>query len=180
MTKKYQVIYADPPWRYANKPSANRTSRGFAGNHYGLMTLEEMKKFSLPTDENCALLMWATFPMLKQAIELMEAWGFKYRTVAFTWHKVYKSGKDFWGCGYYTRSNNEVCLLGIKGKIKTKNHGVHQVVSSEIGRHSEKPKEIRDKIVTLLGDLPRIELFAREKTEGWDVFGNEVESDVTL
>jgi len=173
--KKYQIIYADPPWGYANKPSKKGTSRGFAGNHYNLMSIEELKKMSVPTDDNCWLFMWCTFPMLKKGIELLEAWGFTYRTVAFTWHKITKNNKNFWGCGYYTRANNEVCLLGIKGKVKIKERGkIHQVVESKVQKHSKKPDIVRNHIVSICGNLPRIELFARQKTEGWDVWGNEV------
>ena len=123
--------------------------------------------------------LWATFPNISEAVKVMEAWGFQYKTAAFVWIKTYpKSGKPFWGMGAYTRANAEVCLLGIskgfKAKEQIKSHAVHQIVEAPVGRHSEKPDEVRRRIVELLGDVPRIELFARERAEGWDAWGNEV------
>lgn len=134
-------------------------------------------------EKNCrggaALFLWATFPTISEALRVMDAWGFIYKGAAFVWVKTYaKSGKPFWGMGAYTRANAEVCLLGIskdfKAKEKIKSHAVHQIVAAPVGRHSEKPDEVRQRIVELLGDVPRIELFARERVDGWDAWGNEV------
>lgn len=110
----------------------------------------------------------------------MEAWGFTYKTAAFVWVKTYaKSGKPFWGMGQYTRANAEVCLLGISPDFRAgtqiKSHRVHQIVTAPFEGHSKKPDEVRRRIVELLGDVPRIELFARERAEGWDAWGDEVE-----
>ena len=125
--------------------------------------------------------MWATFPAMQTAIKLMRAWGFHYRTVAFVWiKKNRKSEGNFMGMGGWTRSNAEVCLIGIKGNPKRISKSVRQVIEAPIGKHSEKPAEARDRILELMGDVPRIERFARQKTEGWDAWGNEVESDVDL
>ena len=119
--------------------------------------------------------MWATFPMLKEALEVVEAWGFTYKTVAFNWVKQNKSGEGlFMGLGNWTRSNSEICLLATKGKPKRVGAGVRSVILSPIQRHSQKPTEIRDRIVELMGDKPRIELFARDTSPGWDSWGNEV------
>lgn len=119
--------------------------------------------------------MWATFPMLKEALEVIEAWGFTYKTVAFNWVKQNKSGVGlFMGLGNWTRSNSEICLLAVKGKPKRVSAGVHSIILSPLQRHSRKPDETRDRIVELMGDLPRIELFARETAPGWDSWGNEV------
>lgn len=119
--------------------------------------------------------MWATFPMLKEALEVVEAWGFVYKTVAFNWVKQNKSGEGlFMGLGNWTRSNSEICLLAVKGKPKRVNASVRSVILSPVQRHSQKPAEARDRIVDLMGDLPRIELFARETAPGWDSWGNEV------
>ena len=119
--------------------------------------------------------MWATFPMLKEALDVIEAWGFTYKTVAFNWVKQNKSGEGlFMGLGNWTRSNSEICLLAVKGKPKRVSAGVRSVVLSPLQRHSQKPAEVRDKIVELMGDLPRIELFARETAPGWDAWGNEI------
>lgn len=125
------------------------------------------------------LLVWATFPNISEALRVMEAWGFTYKTAAFVWvKKNKKSNTNFWGMGQYTRANAEVCLLGVsddfKAKERIKSHAVHQIVEAPVGRHSEKPDEVRRRIVELLGDVPRIELFARERAEGWDAWGNEV------
>lgn len=178
--KKYQIIYADPPWEYKQSGGVNG-SRGMAKTHYDTMPTEDI--CNLPVDKiaggGAICFLWATFPNIGEAVKVMEAWGFQYKTAAFVWVKTYpKSGKPFWGMGAYTRANAEVCLLGIskgfKAKEQIKSHAVHQIVEAPVGRHSEKPDEVRRRIVELLGDVPRIELFARERVDGWDAWGNEV------
>lgn len=117
--EKYSIIYADPPWSYKNSPSKKGTSRGFAKNHYNLMSVEELKEIDIRriTEENAVLFMWATFPMIQEALNTIENWGFTYRTCAFVWiKKNKKTDTNFWGCGYYTRSNAEICLLATKRK----------------------------------------------------------------
>ena len=183
---KYDIIYADPPWEY--KQSGSKTnSRGMAKQHYETMSTEDI--CNLPIRNICTdraiCFMWATFPNIDSALKVMSAWGFEYKTAAFVWVKKYpKSGKDFWGMGAYTRANAEVCLLGIskntKAKELVKSHSVHQIIEeyqvmeSEVEKHSKKPDETRDRIIKLLGDVPKIELFAREYIDGWDCWGNEV------
>lgn len=131
--------------------------------------------------ENCVLFLWVTFPTLLDSFKVIEAWGFNYKTVAFVWVKHNKKAPTlFWGMGFWTRANAEICLLATKGKPKRISAKVHQVIISPIEEHSKKPNEIRKRIVNLIGDLPRIELFARQKTDGWDVWGNEVNSDIKL
>lgn len=121
------------------------------------------------------------FSQLPEALRVIKAWGFQYKTVAFVWLKQNKSGKGwFFGLGFWTRGNAEICLLAIKGKPHRNSNRVHQFLISPIRGHSQKPEEAREKIVELMGDLPRVELFAREKTEGWDAWGNEVESDIEI
>jgi site-specific DNA-methyltransferase (adenine-specific) len=189
--KKYKIIYADPPWSY-RVWSDKGNARSAAANHYDVQDVVDIKKLNVPSisDDSCALFMWATFPCLKEAIELGEHWGFTYKTVAFTWIKKNKE-KDspFVGMGYYTRSNAEIVILFTKGKpLKRENMDVEQVLFSPIGKHSQKPNEIRERIVRLFGDLPRIELFARSRQgffpdyeyEGWDVFGNQVNNSITI
>lgn len=176
--KKYQIIYADPPWRYSDK-----NCNGAVQSHYKTMALADIKSLSISsiTEKNCVLFLWATYPMLKEALEVGEAWGFKYKTIAFQWLKLNKrNGQPFFGLGRWTRGNTECCLLFVKGKPHRINNGVFQLVQSPIEGHSKKPGVVRDKIVSLMGGVERIELFAREKTEGWDVWGNEVESDIKL
>lgn len=147
------------------------------------MSMDEIKALPIPdlADDNCVLFLWCTFPYLDEQIQLFEHWGFEYKTLGFSWIKTNpKNGKPFFGVGYYAKSNAEVCLMGIKGKMKPASNSVSSVVIAPRREHSKKPDEIRDRIVTLFGDIPRIELFARQKTDGWDVWGNEVESDISL
>ena len=119
--------------------------------------------------------MWTTSPKLPESLEVMKAWGFEYFNVIFTWIKTNKvSDTLFWGMGNTTRANAEYVLLGRKGKLDRLNAGVHSVVMSKIEKHSKKPDEVRNRIESLYGDLPRIELFAREKINGWDSWGNEL------
>jgi len=120
--------------------------------------------------------------MLQEGLDLIRHWGFEYKTVAFAWVKTNSNSMGlFWGMGSYTRSNTELCLLATRGNgLPVLAHDIHQVVMSEVMNHSHKPAIIREKIVQLFGDLPRIELFARKSVEGWDVWGNEVESDIVI
>lgn len=182
--KKYKVIYADPPWSYRDKRDKHPRMCGGALKHYNTTSTEELKKIPVGgglADDDCMLFMWATFPNLPDALALIEAWGFKYKTLGFSWIKTNKkNGKPFFGIGYYTKSNCEVCLIGVKGKPIKVSDSVSSVVIEPIGVHSKKPDCVKEKIVKLCGDVPRIELFARQKTEGWDVWGNEIESDVVI
>ena len=176
-TGKYSVILADPPWKYNSRANHKTRFRGGACGHYPLMPMAEIK--ALPVEnlaaENCALFIWMTFPYLDQQISLFEHWGFKYRTVAFTWIKTNpRNGNPFFGVGFYLKSNAEVCLLGIRGKMRPVSNRISSVIISPRREHSRKPDEARDRIVSLFGDLPRIELFARQRVEGWDAWGNEV------
>lgn len=176
--KKYQTIYADPPWAYRSGKV-----QGAAQNHYPTMPDEELYRLPVSdlADKNCALFLWCTFPKLPEALKLIDAWGFTYKTVAFVWVKQNKSGKGFFfGLGWWIRSNAEICLLAVKGKPKRQNAGIHQLIFSPVEQHSKKPDIVRDKIVALAGDIPRIELFARQAAPGWDVWGNEVDSSVSF
>jgi site-specific DNA-methyltransferase (adenine-specific) len=127
-------------------------------------------------DYDCALFLWTTDAHMKDAIETMESWGFKYVTVAFVWEKKTKTGKTVANLGAWTMKNYEICLFGTKGSMLKykKINNIYQKVEAERTKHSKKPQEVRNRIELLFGDLPRIELFARQKTEGWDVWGNEV------
>lgn len=147
------------------------------------MSLEEIKALPVASlaDKDCALFMWTTIPLLKDSFAVLESWGFTYKTVAFVWIKLNKKSDSlFWGLGHWTRANAEFCILATKGHPKRQSAKVHQVIISHIEEHSKKPAETRERIVKLVGDLPRIELFARQKTNGWQVWGNEVESDIEL
>ena len=153
---KYPIIYADPPWRYSAKKV-----QGAAENHYPTMSIEEL--CALPVAElaakDSALFMWTTFPQLPEALRLIRAWGFTYKSVAFVWlKKNRKADSWFYGLGFWTRANAEVCLLATKGHPKRQAADIHQFIISPIEAHSKKPDETRDKIVALMGDLPRVEL----------------------
>lgn len=179
--KKYKIIYADPPWSYKDKALAG--NRG-AGCKYDVMSIQDICNLPIKTiaDTDCALFMWVTMPKLNEVLEVIKAWGFEYKTVAFTWvKKNKKSDSWFWGMGRWTRANAEICLLATKGSPKRISASVHSVVSTPIQRHSQKPIEVRERIVKLMGDIPRIELFAREReSNGWHFWGNEIESDIIL
>ena len=176
--KKYGIIYADPPWQYTQK----RLS-GAAEHHYPTMGIDEL--CALPVAdiaaEDSALFLWATFPQLAEALRLIKAWGFTYKTVAFVWLKLNKKSYTwFYGLGFWTRGNAEICLLATRGHPKRKSAGIHQFIISPVEQHSKKPDETRDRIVALMGDIPRIELFARKETAGWDTWGNEAKNSITL
>ena len=177
-TKKYNIIYADPPWRYRQKSLS-----GAAEKHYETLDTTDICSLNVEefAEKDSVLFIWVTFPQLKEALKVIKAWGFKYKTVAFVWIKQNKSGNGwFFGLGFWTRGNAEICLLATKGKPKRLSKRVHQLIISPLMEHSRKPNEAREKIVELVGELPRLELFAREKTDGWDVWGNEVKNDVNI
>jgi len=183
--KKYKIIYADPPWFYNSGRNKHHKFKGGCRGHYPVMEFEDIYKMPISdiSDKDCALFLWVTFPNLIQGIETINRWGFEYKTIAFNWMKTNKltegrlwlTVKDlFFGVGYYTKSNSEICLLGVKGKMKPISNSVSSAVLEPINRHSEKPAIIRDRIVDLYGDLPRIELFSRKNVNGWDSWGNEI------
>ena len=172
----YSIIYADPPWQYQRSKV-----QGAAENHYPTMGIDEL--CALPVADLAApdstLFLWATFPQLPEALRLIEAWGFRYKSVAFVWLKKNKKADSwFYGLGFWTRGNAEICLLATKGHPKRKAASIHQFIISPIEAHSKKPDEAREKIVALMGDLPRVELFARQSPPGWEVWGNEVKSTI--
>ncbi len=174
--KRYRIIYADPPWQF--RTYSDKGKGRSAEKHYPTMTKSEIQELPISriSEDNCVLLLWVTAPCLIEGLDLIRAWGFSYKTVAFTWVKKNKRNDNFFtGMGYYTRSNAEFCLLATKGKIlERKSHSVSSVLCTHIERHSKKPDETRDRIVQLFGDIPRIELFARQHSPGWDCWGNEV------
>lgn len=177
--KKYQIIYADPPWSYNDKMSGHSFS---LDHEYETQSKDWIAKLPVGgvVDKDCVLFLWAVSPQLPEALEVIKAWGFKYITVAFVWSKNTVNGKKVSNLGRWTMGNVEVCLLGRKGKPQRICKNIKQLVEAERTIHSKKPDEVRKRIVELMGDIPRLELFAREQTEGWDVFGNEVENSITL
>lgn len=171
--KKYNIIYADPPWKYRSKMMNSSVT-----NHYQCSSLQDICKLPIKeiASDNCILFMWVTMPKLNEFMDVVKAWGFEYKSCGFVWIKMNKKSTNtyFMGQGRWTRANPEICILATKGTPKRISASVKQLIVSPIQKHSKKPDEVRDKILQLVGDLPRIELFARQKTEGWDVWGDEV------
>lgn len=169
--KRYNIIYADPAWSYWEGGQKNQSL------HYLTMTMGEIKNLPVKNiaDDNCILFLWVTYPILKQAFDVIESWGFNYSTCGFCWVKKNKNGEgNFFGLGSWTRANTELCLIATKGSITRLDASISQIIESPIEEHSKKPTITRDLITKLVGELPRIELFSRNKTNGWDVWGNEV------
>lgn len=179
--KKYKIIYADPPWNYTTFSSGHG---GRSKNqYYKTMRMVDIYELSVKeiADEDSVLFLWAVPSLIPEALHTMKSWGFDFKTIAFNWIKTNpKSGTPFFGMGQWTRTNSEICLLGIKGKPKRVSASISQVVMTPIEEHSKKPQEVRERIVQLMGDIPRVELFARQKVAGWDSWGNEIESDIEI
>ena len=173
----FEVIYADPPWQYSNK-----TIRGGAEHHYDTLTVEQVA--ALPVSKiaapNSVLFMWATWPTLPDALRVISAWGFTFKNCGFAWVKTTSTNRDAFGLGHWTRGNTEPCLFAVRGKPRRVSASVRQVVLEEQTvfsprrEHSAKPAEVRDRIVSLMGDVPKVELFARDRARGWKCWGNEV------
>jgi len=175
----FNIIYADPPWTF--KTWSKKGQGRSAEKHYNCMSLQEIRQ--LPVAEiaakNCALFLWATDPLLPQALDLMSQWGFNYKTIAFVWAKLNKNApamlwtpSDFFtGMGYWSRANSELCLLGTRGKPQRQSASVKRLVIAPRREHSRKPDEVAHRIVQLIGDVPRIELFGRTSRPGWSVWG---------
>jgi N6-adenosine-specific RNA methylase IME4 len=169
------AICLDAPWKYENPPmgDSNRSPE----RHYDTMTFDALKALPVAAlaADDCAMFMWTTGPMMPQAIELLGAWGFAFKTIAFTWIKTLRSGGDalHWGTGYWTRANPEYVLLGTKGAPCRLAMDVHSVVVAPVQEHSRKPAEVRSRIERLVAG-PYLELFAREQVPGWTTWGNEV------
>ncbi len=193
--KKYQIIYADPPWSYSDKGCA-----GAAAAQYDTMSVADIAALPVKeiADKTAVLFLWATYPKMEEALQLIKAWGFTFKSIAFQWVKLNKAASKealekaletsdtveeaikkvcFFGLGRWTRGNSEPCLIAVKGKPSRVSAGVGQLVFAPLGKHSAKPAEVRDRIVELVGGGARIELFAREAADGWDCWGNEAPQD---
>lgn len=186
--KRFEIIYADPPWSYYNDmtvlPDVTTVS-GVRRPPYPVMSSEDIKKLPVNdiTHDNAVLLIWTTDYHLEKCLGIINAWGFTYKTIGFVWQKLNKSGSPVCFTGAYTlKSGCELCLLATKGNTKgwVVDKKIRALIQSQRQHHSKKPDEVRDKIVKLFGDRPRVELFARDVYEGWDRFGNQVESTVGL
>lgn len=176
--KKYKIIYVDPPWAF-NSVKTGGTMKSGALSKYPTMTIEQMKGMPVKdlADEHCLLAMWYVSSQPQEALDLIKAWGFTLRNFnGFVWDKRTVKGNPEFGMGYYTRAGVECCAFATRGKPSeiVKNRSVRQLRQAVNEKHSKKPQAFRDDLVQLCGDVPRIELFARDKTDGWGVWGNEV------
>ena len=180
--KKYKIIIADPPWQFNNKKTGGSMKSG-AAYHYLTTGLEGLKMMDVNSiaDEDCTLIMWWVGSMPQEAIDLVESWGFTIKNMnGFVWRKLTVKFKVFFGMGFRTRAGSESAIIAIKGKPKVYSHSVRAVHEFIVSKHSKKPVEFRDLIVELCGDLPRLEMFAREVVEGWDVFGDEAPYSISI
>lgn len=170
MSKKYQIIYADPPWRYRDATPNRRVE-----NHYPTMSLTEIKEMEIPSEDNSVLYLWATTGKLPECLSVMKAWGFEYKS-SMIWDK------EIMGMGYWFRGQHEFLLVGTKGHFSPPPQSlrIRSIYKERRTRHSKKPSYFREMIDKWFPESSKIELFAREKTEGWDAWGNEVESDIDL
>lgn len=177
---KYNIIYADPPWRFSNANTGGSMKSG-ADAHYPTMSIEEICKLPVSqlADDNCVLFMWWVASQPLEALKVVEAWGFTLKTMSgFNWVKTTVNGKLDFGMGFWTRAGSELCLIATKGKPKRLSGSVRSVEIAQRGKHSEKPDVFRQRIIELCGDLPRVELFARTNPPGWAIFGNEVDQSI--
>ena len=180
--KKYQIIYADPPWSYGGNSFPSTSDK----QAYPLMKTQAI--CDLPVKEivhpDALLFLWTTMTHIPDALRVIDAWGFRYVTNGFTWVKVHeKSRLPVIGMGFWTRQNAELCLVAKRGRPQRQHKCISSIIIEPRRRHSQKPDRVRDDIVRICGDVPRVELFAREKTHasvGWDVWGNEVACDIQL
>lgn len=179
----YRIIYADPPWSYYGDPTKDQA----AGKHYQLMSTEDICALPVPrlvgAGGDAALFLWCTGPKLDQGLQVLRAWDFHYRGIAYIWIKTTRDGKIISGQGVrptFVKQMAELVLVGStnpRGRpfpIHTESQSQYVFAPRPQGIHSRKPKEVRRRIVELCGDLPRIELFARKRVRNWDAWGNEV------
>ncbi len=179
MIIKADVILGDPPWKF-KAWSATGNGRS-AEQHYPVMDTDALCKMIPPAADNAALFLWATWPHMPDALRLVEAWGFEYKTVAWVWVKTNASSFGLkMGMGYYTRANTEPCLLAVRGRMPVNAHDVLAVIMSPVQEHSRKPDEQYEKIERLYPDRNYLEMFARRTRPGWKAFGNEVEGSISL
>ena len=179
--KEFRAILADPPWHFDTWSIKGR-DRSPDSKHYPTMSTREIVAINARqcAADDCALFLWATWPMLNHALYVMRAWGFEYKTCAFAWMKTnpnpYFDGlfKLSQGTGYWTRANTEVCLLGTKGNPKRRRADVAQAILEPRREHSRKPDCIYKRIEALVPG-PYLELFARQRRNGWTSWGNEVD-----
>lgn len=183
MSGKYGVILADPPWSYYTWDENTGPNGRTAAKHYSTMQVEDIAALPIASlaADNCALFLWAVWPDIFRAQEVIQAWGFTYRTIAWVWVKLNPSSLGFHtGLGYYTRANSEPCLLAVKGSMPPAVKDIQALICSPVREHSRKPDEQYGKIARMYPGQSYLELFARRPRNGWDIWGNQVVSTVEL
>ena len=182
--KKYNIIYADPPWQFSNKKTGGSMKSG-AASQYKVTSIEDLKLLDVNsvTADDAILIMWYVGSMPQEAIDLVASWGFTLKNMnGFVWRKLTKKGLPFFGMGFYSRAGSESAIIAVKGKGSQliKDRSIRAVIESKVSVHSRKPQIFRDSILKLCGDIPRLEMFAREAQEGWDVFGDQAPNSITI
>jgi len=169
MGEKYKVIYADPPYTFRNKRTGGSMSSGSA-SQYPTMSLRELSMLPVPliADKDSVCFLWASVALLPDSFSLLSAWGYKYKTALF-WRKIMSLGM-----GYWFRGQVEMCLLGVRGKVKAFHIQKCNFVQSKVRKHSRKPDEVRE-LIDMTGLSPKLELFARGQTPGWDAMGYDID-----
>jgi len=173
--KKYKIILADPPWEFKNYN--DQTASRWVGDFYPMLGVDDICQLPVGkiAADDCCLFLWGTWPKLIDVLSVVDAWGFTYKTSGFVWVKENRVSDGFFtGMGYWTRANTEYCLLATRGHPTRVDASVRELIIAPRQKHSAKPPEVRDRIVQLLGDLPRIGLFARERVDGWDAMGYDI------
>lgn len=178
--KKYKIIYADPAWSFTGHKYQDG-NRGFGNkveDRYNTMSIKDICNIPVNTitDNDAILFMWVVDSHLDKSFEVIKSWGFRFATIGFVWVKETNKKNYCYNLSKYTLKSTEICLIGLKGKLKNikKSNKVKSLIFAERTIHSKKPNEVRRRIEEFCGDIPRIELFARQKTKGWDCWGNEV------
>lgn len=188
--KKYSIILSDPPWQFRNKKTGGSMTSG-AASKYLTTGIDGLKKIPVKdmTTDDAILFMWWVGAMPQEAIDLVHAWGFTIKNMnGFVWNKLTQTNKPHFGMGFYTRAGSESVIIATKGKFKPVSRSIRAVFNAEsqiqfeakVMKHSKKPVQVRDLIVDLCGDLPRLEMFARESAPDWDVFGNEAPDSIEI
>ena len=188
--KKYSIIYADPAWDFKNKKTGGSMKSGAASKYLttGIQGLKNIPVKDITADD-AILFMWWVGAMPQEAIDLVHSWGFTVKNMnGFVWNKLTQKNKPFFGMGFYTRAGSESVIIATKGKFKPVSKSIRAVFNAEsqvqfeakVEKHSKKPVQVRDLIIDLCGDLPRLEMFARESAPGWDVFGDQAPDSIEI
>ena len=173
---EYGAILMDPPWAFKTFSGNHTTPHRCPEDHYETMALHEIAGLPVPdlAAKNCALFMWVVDSHLAETMDLIRVWGFTYKTIGFVWQKQTATGIPRIGMGYWTRKQNEVCLLATRGRPPRNDKGVRQLIQAPRREHSRKPDEIYGRIEALVGG-PYLEMFARQQWPGWDSWGDETD-----